>query len=248
MNITVPGSPEPDTVGADQARASSIATCIPTRNRPPTSMRSCRSAGGSIAAVDRRPLARAVRRTRRTIRACRPVTGMRMDSLAEGRRRIPGSDLAMMQEQLLDLFDVSYGMMMPLVGRGGDERNVEFGAAHGDRGERMGGAGLVRPRAAAEGGDPDHHRVHRGRDRGDREARRRPPFRPGDDPAARAGAAGPPPLLADPGSLRRQRISRSRCISAAPAAIPRPAAAGRRSITRSIRPIRRRRRRWSPAW
>ena len=34
-----------------------------------------------------------------------------------------------MREQLLDAFGVAYGMMMPLLGRGGDERNVEFGAA-----------------------------------------------------------------------------------------------------------------------
>jgi predicted TIM-barrel fold metal-dependent hydrolase len=34
-----------------------------------------------------------------------------------------------MRAQLLDAFGVAYGMMMPLLGRGGDERNVEFGAA-----------------------------------------------------------------------------------------------------------------------
>src|SRR3954447_26063902 len=57
-----------------------------------------------------------------------PGTGMRMDSWPESGGH-PGSDLKMMREQLLDAFDVSYGMLMPLLGRGGDERNVEFGAA-----------------------------------------------------------------------------------------------------------------------
>jgi predicted TIM-barrel fold metal-dependent hydrolase len=57
-----------------------------------------------------------------------PFTGMRMDSYPKDGTH-PGSDLAMMQEQLLDLFNVSYGLMMPLLGRGSDERNVEFGAA-----------------------------------------------------------------------------------------------------------------------
>ena len=57
-----------------------------------------------------------------------PGTGMRMDSWpADGGH--PGSDLGMMREQLLDAFGVSFGMLMPLLGRGGDERNVEFGAA-----------------------------------------------------------------------------------------------------------------------
>jgi predicted TIM-barrel fold metal-dependent hydrolase len=57
-----------------------------------------------------------------------PGVGQRMDSWPKNGGP-PGSDLALMREQLLDLFDVSYGMMMPLLGRGGDERNVEFGAA-----------------------------------------------------------------------------------------------------------------------
>ena len=57
-----------------------------------------------------------------------PFTGMRMDSYPQDGTH-PGSDLQMMREQLLDLFNVSYGLMMPLLGRGSDERNVEFGAA-----------------------------------------------------------------------------------------------------------------------
>src|ERR1700689_2286344 len=57
-----------------------------------------------------------------------PFTGMRMDSYPKDGTH-PGSDLAMMQAQLLDLFNVSYRMMMPLLGRGGDNGIAEFGAA-----------------------------------------------------------------------------------------------------------------------
>jgi predicted TIM-barrel fold metal-dependent hydrolase len=57
-----------------------------------------------------------------------PGTGMRMDAWPEDGSH-PGSDLELMRAQLLDAFGVAYGMMMPLLGRGGDERNVEFGAA-----------------------------------------------------------------------------------------------------------------------
>ncbi len=57
-----------------------------------------------------------------------PFTGMRIDSYPKDGTH-PGADLPMMREQLLDLFNVSYGLMMPLLGRGSDERNVEFGAA-----------------------------------------------------------------------------------------------------------------------
>ena len=57
-----------------------------------------------------------------------PGVGMRMDSWPKTGGH-PGSDLPMMQEQLLDLFDVAYGLLAPLVGGAGGERNVEFGAA-----------------------------------------------------------------------------------------------------------------------
>jgi hypothetical protein len=42
---------------------------------------------------------------------------------------LPGSDLELMRSQLLDLFDVRHGIMLPLVGGASDERNVDFGAA-----------------------------------------------------------------------------------------------------------------------
>lgn len=57
-----------------------------------------------------------------------PGTGMRMDAWPPGGTH-PGSDLPFMREQLLDAFDVAHGIMLPLLGRGADERNVEFGAA-----------------------------------------------------------------------------------------------------------------------
>ena len=57
-----------------------------------------------------------------------PGVGMRMDSWGPN-GAFPGSDLGVMRAQLLDLFDVSYGLLAPLVGGGPGERNVEFGAA-----------------------------------------------------------------------------------------------------------------------
>ncbi len=41
----------------------------------------------------------------------------------------PGSDLAFMQQQLLDANDVAYGILMPLRLNGGNTRNTELGAA-----------------------------------------------------------------------------------------------------------------------
>ena len=44
-----------------------------------------------------------------------PGNGMRMDAWPKDGGP-PGSDLSMMREQLLDLFDVRYGLLAPLVG------------------------------------------------------------------------------------------------------------------------------------
>ncbi|MBV1797002.1 hypothetical protein [Siccirubricoccus sp. G192] len=57
-----------------------------------------------------------------------PGNGMRGDSWPKDGGP-PGSDLDLMREQLLDLFDVRYGLLAPLVGGAAAERNVEFGAA-----------------------------------------------------------------------------------------------------------------------
>ncbi len=57
-----------------------------------------------------------------------PATGMRVDAWPPG-GSVPGSDLDFMRAQLLDAFGVAYGIILPLVGRCSDERNVEFGAA-----------------------------------------------------------------------------------------------------------------------
>jgi hypothetical protein len=57
-----------------------------------------------------------------------PGNGMRGDSWPKNGGP-PGSDLGLMREQLLDLFDVHTGLLAPLVGGGPAERNVEFGAA-----------------------------------------------------------------------------------------------------------------------
>ena len=57
-----------------------------------------------------------------------PQTGMRMDAWPPD-GSVPGADLPFMREQLIDAFGMAHGMMLPLLGRGGDERNLEFGAA-----------------------------------------------------------------------------------------------------------------------
>ena len=57
-----------------------------------------------------------------------PGVGMRQDSWGED-GSFPGSDLGVMRRQLLDLFEVAYGLLAPLVGGGPGERNVDYGAA-----------------------------------------------------------------------------------------------------------------------
>ncbi len=57
-----------------------------------------------------------------------PGVGQRMDAWPKD-GGLPGSDLKLMQEQLLDLFDVSHGLLAPLVGGHSAERNVHFAAA-----------------------------------------------------------------------------------------------------------------------
>ena len=57
-----------------------------------------------------------------------PQVGMRRDAWPPG-GGVPGSDLPFLREQLLDPLGIAHGIMLPLVGRGADERNVDFGAA-----------------------------------------------------------------------------------------------------------------------
>ena len=148
MNVTVMDR-QARYIDADQARHRRLRCASLHEVAGRLSISSCRSAGASIAASiggrSRAPFANAPNYPRMS-----PFTGMRMDSWPKDGTH-PGSDLEMMQEQLLDLFNVSYGLMMPLLGGavGRAQRRVRRG--DGDRGERVGSAGLVRPRAAAEG-------------------------------------------------------------------------------------------------
>ncbi len=57
-----------------------------------------------------------------------PQVGMRLDAWPPT-GGVPGSDLGFLREQLLDAFGAIHAIMLPLVGRCSDERNVEFGAA-----------------------------------------------------------------------------------------------------------------------
>ena len=245
MNVTVMDR-QADTSSQTQARHRRLRRAplheVARRPRPVPVGALAQASRSRSAAVSRSPFSNAPNYPRMS-----PFTGMRMDSYpkdGDASRLRPGDDAGAVARSVQRLLRPDDAAARPRLRRA--QCRVRRG--DGDRGERVGSAGVVRPRAAPEGRRADPAGIHRSRDQGDREARRRPPLHPRDDPAARAGAAGPPPLLADPRSLRRERLLRSRCISAAPAAIRPPAAAGRRSITRSIRPIRRARKRWSPLW
>jgi predicted TIM-barrel fold metal-dependent hydrolase len=163
-----------------------------------------------------------------------PGNGQRMDAWPPDGTH-PGSDLPFMQQQLLDLFNVSYGLLAPLVGGAAGERNIEFGSAM---------ATAVNEWQLARWCDPDprlkaavqinieHQEAaiaeieKRAGDRRLRRCRSRRAVWSRWD----AGATGRywRPV--------QRTASRSRCISAAAAAIHPPAAAGHRSITRNIRP------------
>ena len=53
----------------------------------------------------------------------------------------PGADLAFMQEQLLDAFNIEYGVLNPLMPVG-EQLNLEFGAALGQCSQRLAGRRL----------------------------------------------------------------------------------------------------------
>ena len=131
---------------------------------------------------------------------------MRMDSWPKNGGH-PGSDLPLMREQLLDLFDVAYGLLAPLVGGAGGERNVEFGAAMATAVQRMAARPLVRPRPPAArapcrstSSTAEAAIAEIEKRAGDRR------FAQVNIPPARPRTARTPPLLADPASLRRQRF------------------------------------------
>ena len=140
---------------------------------------------------------RHMRRARKALELSAHVagTGMRIDTwptTAASRLR-PGVDAGAACSIPID---VAYGMMLPLRPAAiATQRRVRRG--DGDGGERLAARSWCGPEPRLKAG-PGDAGIHRSRDHGDREARRRPPFHAGDDPAARAGAAGPPPLLADP--------------------------------------------------
>ena len=126
MNMTVLDR-QPDADRRRAISASSIATCIPTSNRPNDFDPFLSERWRSIA---RRSAAGRVRRSAKPPNYPRmsPGVGMRMDAWPKDGGH-PGSDLPMMQEQLLDLFGVAYGLLRRWSAAAADERNVEFGAA-----------------------------------------------------------------------------------------------------------------------
>ena len=104
--------------------------------------RSCRSAGASTA-TDRQPLARGRSPTTSSYPRMSPGNGMRGDAWPPNGGP-PGSDLDLMREQLLDLFDVAYGILHAAGRRRGPTSATSISArrmAHRD--ERMAGRSLA---------------------------------------------------------------------------------------------------------
>lgn len=175
-----------------------------------------------------------------------PGNGQRMDAWPPDGTH-PGSDLPFMREQLLDLFDVSYGLLAPLVGGAGGERNVEFGTAM---------ATAVNEWQLARWTDPEprlksavllniEHEEGAIAEIEKRAGDRRfvqVQFRPAASNRSAGTATGRSWKPA------RRTASRSRCIWAAPAAIRPPAAAGRPITMKNTRPMSNPCRPWSSAW
>ena len=175
-----------------------------------------------------------------------PGVGMRIDAWPEDGSH-PGSDLDLMRAQLLDAFGVAYGMMMPLLGRGGDERNVEFGAAlcaaanewqatqWCDREPRLKASVQVTTEFTEAAIKEIEKRA------GDRRFTQ---------------VMIPPRGLEPLGRRRYWPILEACAANGFPIALhlggtsghPSTGGGWRHSITRSTRPIRRARRRWSPPW
>ena len=163
-----------------------------------------------------------------------PGNGMRGDAWPKDGGP-PGSDLGLMREQLLDLFDVRYGLLAPLVGGAAAERNVEFGAAMAVAVNEWQCAAFCDPEPRLKASS-DHARARGERTGGNRAARRRCPLRPGEHPAARAGTAGTASLPEDPRRRGGGRLPDLAASRRHQRACLRPAAAGRPSTTRNIPP------------
>ena len=176
-----------------------------------------------------------------------PGNGQRMDAWPPDGSH-PGSDLPFMQMQLLDKFNVAYGLLAPLVGGGPAERNIDFGAAMAtavndwqlarfcDPDPRLKAAvqiNIEHEKAAiaeieARAGDRRFAQVNIPPRSIEPLGRRR------YWPILEACAANDFPVSLHLGGTSGPRLDRRRL------AVP--------SITRSIRPTCRAWRRWSPAW
>ena len=119
----------------------------------------------------------------------------------------PGSDLALMREQLLDLFDVALWAAGTAGRRRGGERNVEFGAAMAIAVNEWQCAAFCdpEPRLKASVQITLEHEASAMAEIERRAGDRR--FAQVQHPAARAGAARAAPLPEDPRRLRRERLA-----------------------------------------
>ena len=144
----------------------------------------------------------------------------------------PGSSLPFMQKQLLDENNIQLGILNPTGDNGASFQNREFGAGVASAMNHW-VDGRVADRTAPERLHRRALRRRRRRGGRDRALGRRSALRPGAD-----GDAAPPIRPARSGTGRStrpppRRACRSACTPSASAAIRSPAAAGRRSTSRT---------------
>ena len=128
MNVTVLDR-SPDSSAQTQLGYVDCDVHIYPSNRRRSWTRSCRSAGASIARIDRRAHTSGVGEHGQLSAHVTRQVGMRLDSWPPNGRHPRLRPAISCGNSCWTCSVRSYGMMLPLVGRCSDERNVEFGAA-----------------------------------------------------------------------------------------------------------------------
>ena len=126
---------------------------------------------------------------------------------------LPGSDLDFMREQLLDLYDMDYGILNPLSPTGQGDQNAEFSAAMAFAANEVQLENWTCAREAAEGLGGGAVREPGSLARRDQAPRRRQGFRAGVHAQPHRGGARAAALLADlPGRGRGRAAGRHPCV------------------------------------
>ena len=169
------------------------------------------------------PIASRGRRARPIPRASRRPAG----AMPGRRAASPGSDLAFMQQQHLDPNNVALGILNPLTsGQGAQNPDLSAAITHATNEWQIAEWTSRDSRLKGVGGGPV--RGCRRLGEGDRTARRRPEFRPGDVAEPDRRTAGAAALLADLSRRPPRPACRSASTPSAMAAGRSPPAAGRR--------------------